>query len=235
MRDFRAKEDEHISMHELTEDQKPRTIQYHSNLREAVERGDWHSVGQAAVIMSRDFNSNESTDSPLDKAHPIFMEKEERIQQLDALIDRGDWIGIVTLAGQYQALDKDLDSDIEPEDNIILSTVPSTNASLSSSSNDINLEAQAQTSLKTAIKRGDWHAVGQAAAIIAKDSMPDKCTDSSGSASSAGTYSSQHTLYLEKEDRIKQLSALIDRGDWIGIVIAAGQYQAMDEDLDIKP
>jgi hypothetical protein len=219
MRDFRAKEDEHISMHELTEGQKPRTIQYHSNLREAVERGDWHSVGQAAVIMSRDLNSNESPDSPLDKAHPIFLEKEERIQQLDALIDRGDWMGIVTLAGQYQALDKDLDSDIEPEDK----------------TNDINLEAQAQTFLKTAIERGDWHAVGQAAAIIAKDSMPDKCTDSSGSASSAGTYSSQHTLYLEKEDRIKQLSALIDRGDWIGIVIAAGQYQAMDEDLDIKP
>ncbi|KAL7520780.1 hypothetical protein ACHAWX_005491 [Stephanocyclus meneghinianus] len=82
--------------------------------------------------------------------------------------------------------------------------------------------------LEQAIERGDWHAVGQAAAILSRAS--DYSSDSSTSSSGGST-----TLSWDKDDRIKHFDHLIAKGDWRGVVVAAGQYQAMDEELGYTP
>eukprot|EP00956_Cyclotella_meneghiniana_P014308 scaffold21396_cov68-Cyclotella_meneghiniana.AAC.2 len=80
--------------------------------------------------------------------------------------------------------------------------------------------------LKQAVERGDWRAVGQAAAIMnsAVSTAP----------TSLDSYSRQQSLYLEKEDRIKQLDDLIASGDWLSVLIVAGQYEAMDRDFALE-
>ena len=151
------------------------------------------------------------------------MEKEDRIKHLDELIALGDWIGVVAAAGQYEAMDEDFDSSIDDATGSVSET----------SSLD---DAPTYSLLKDAIEKGDWHAVGQAAAIMGRETAQNKSADGAvSSASSAASNSSHSTLYIEKDDRIKHLDGLIARGDWVGIVIVAGQYQAMDEDLGLKP
>jgi hypothetical protein len=39
----------------------------------------------------------------------------------------------------------------------------------------------------------------------------------------------------EKDKRRKHLEKLIVRGDWTGLVVAAGQYQALDEEFNTLP
>ena len=51
---------------------------------------------------------------------------------------------------------------------------------------------------------------------------------------SLDSYSRQQSLYLEKEDRIKQLDDLIASGDWLSVLIVAGQYEAMDRDFALE-
>jgi len=80
-----------------------------------------------------------------------------------------------------------------------------------------------QSSLELAIERGDWRAVGEAAAMMGGPSalVPDFPGDdsvSSGLSESAG-----------RPERVYYLDALIAKGDWAGIVAAAGKYQAMED------
>jgi len=105
---------------------------------------------------------------------------------------------------------------------------------LQSSSKTLTQQTMNQSYLKQAIERGDWNAVAQAAAITCNElsSAPINRADfTASSIASSSSYYSHQTLYLVKEDRIKHLDDLIAQGDWIGIIILAGQYQAMDEDI----
>jgi len=105
---------------------------------------------------------------------------------------------------------------------------------LQSSSKTLTQQTMNQSYLKQAIERGDWNAVAQAAAITCNElsSAPINRADfTASSIASSSSYYSHQTLYLAKEDRIKHLDDLIAQGDWIGIIILAGQYQAMDEDI----
>eukprot|EP00804_Cyclotella_cryptica_P002242 CCRYP_019738-RB/>CCRYP_019738-RB protein AED:0.15 eAED:0.15 QI:365/1/1/1/0.75/0.55/9/2814/1105 len=87
--------------------------------------------------------------------------------------------------------------------------------------------------LEQAIEKGEWQAVGQAAAILGRAS--DYSSVSSTSSSDTSTTSLSKTISWDKEDRIKHFDHLIANGDWRGIVVAAGQYQAMEEELVNKP
>ena len=87
-----------------------------------------------------------------------------------------------------------------------------------------------QSSLELAIERGDWRAVGEAASMLGDGPsdaalLPDPDESLSGqSLSSAFTDPS-----ASKQQRVSHLDELIARGDWAGIVAAAGTYQAMDD------
>ena len=79
-----------------------------------------------------------------------------------------------------------------------------------------------QSSLELAIERGDWRAVGEAAAKMSSDGVAN---DGSGSSIHSGSVpESQGRL-----DRVNYLDALISKGDWSGIVAAAGTFQAVDD------
>lgn len=194
-------------------------------LKQAVERGDWNAVGQAAAIMGR-----ESAYLGGSAHETLYLEKEDRIEQLDELIAEGDWIGVLTLAGQYEAMDRDL---AVPDAETHTDLGDREEETESVCSNENNTEASAPPFLlKQAIENEDWEAVGQAAAIM--NSAVAANTNKS-TAPTLDTYSRQQSLYLEKEDRIKQLDGLIASGDWLSVLIVAGQYEAMDQDFGSKP
>ena len=100
-----------------------------SLLEQAMEKGDWQAVGQAAAMMGGDSIMIE--DDSLDRSHHSSIssslsdsrshsasrgsmpsrDKSERIQRLDSLIAVGDWAGIVAVASQYQAIDEEVDQN----------------------------------------------------------------------------------------------------------------------------
>ena len=129
----------------------------HLFLKQAVERGDWQAVGQAAAIMGKD-----SKDINGSAHETLYLEKEDRIEQLDELIAEGDWIGVLTLAGQYEAMDRDLAIDAETNTDLgdhEEDTAFSANVSESVRSNENDSEASAPPLLlRQAIQKGDWQA-----------------------------------------------------------------------------
>ena len=85
-----------------------------------------------------------------------------------------------------------------------------------SSSNKMN-----NSFLESAIRRGDWRAVGEAAAMMGSGfAVPDESVDSASSYSGSLPRSQNRGYYLD---------ALIAKGDWTGIVHAAATYQAIDD------
>lgn len=81
-----------------------------------------------------------------------------------------------------------------------------------------------QSSLELAIERGDWRAVGEAAAMMGEGASAAIIPDEGGSSLSSSLSESQ-----DKQERVHHLDALIAKGDWAGIVAAAGKYQALDD------
>mmetsp|Transcript_25408 Transcript_25408/g.54653 ORF Transcript_25408/g.54653 Transcript_25408/m.54653 type:complete len:1087 (+) Transcript_25408:346-3606(+) len=79
-----------------------------SSLELAIEKGDWRAVGEAAAMMGEVGSAiipDESGDSSLSTSLSESLGKPKRVHHLDALISKGDWAGIVAVAGKYQALD----------------------------------------------------------------------------------------------------------------------------------
>eukprot|EP00804_Cyclotella_cryptica_P000051 CCRYP_013723-RB/>CCRYP_013723-RB protein AED:0.04 eAED:0.04 QI:1374/1/1/1/0.71/0.62/8/162/738 len=99
--------------------------------------------------------------------------------------------------------------------------------------------------LELAIEKGDWQAVGEAAAMMGGGSgvIEDETQFGSNSSSISSSLSDSRsrsasrdsTLSRDKSERIRHLDNLIAAGDWAGIVAAAGQYQAMDEEVGQSP
>jgi hypothetical protein len=78
-----------------------------------------------------------------------------------------------------------------------------------------------QSSLELAIERGDWQAVGEAAAILGSG-----VTDPDATVDSVSSYSESLS---KSHDKVHYLDAMIAKGDWAGIVHAAATYQAMED------
>ena len=84
-----------------------------SSLKEAVQRGDWETVGEVAamigdgsVIVANDWSSIVSSTS----SH------QERSATMNAMIAAGDWAGIVAAASQYQAMEEQSNSGLSKEE-----------------------------------------------------------------------------------------------------------------------
>jgi hypothetical protein len=92
-----------------------------SALEDAIEAGDWEAVGEAAAMISdnsvtsvstgeidRLANTNLSisttgTNKSRDKLSGV---NAERAAELDVLIERGDWTGVVSVANRFSSTDK---------------------------------------------------------------------------------------------------------------------------------
>lgn len=102
-------------------------IQSHNLLDEAIEAGDWEAVGNAAIILAEN-SANSVASSSLGSSSLRFYDtasypscyegsqhdsyrsclnmNAERAAELDGLIDRGDWMGVVALSGRFSIVDK---------------------------------------------------------------------------------------------------------------------------------
>jgi hypothetical protein len=112
---------------------------------------------------------------------------------------------------------------------------PDTPTSLGASSESSTASGshrEVRTALEQAIDAGDWDAVGQAAAL-----MSDASTVSTGEidkianlshASSGGTGSRSSSVGGLNATRAAELDAMIDKGDWSGVVAAAERFSRDD-------
>ena len=99
------------------------------------------------------------------------------------------------------------------------------------------------SSLERAVQQGDWLAVGEAAAMMGGIGITPADVGSGETSSYVESDSMQDSSYAtstitstlssneNRESRISHLDDLISKGDWSGIVAAAGKYQAIDEQL----
>ena len=88
----------------------------------AIEAGDWAAVGQAAAMLSSDqsvstTSSNESSMVSSKKSRNSTLSgsissglNSKRADELDKLIDRADWTGVVAAASRYNVSDRNLKS-----------------------------------------------------------------------------------------------------------------------------
>lgn len=111
---------------------------------------------------------------------------------------------------------------------------PTSAAASSSASSASGSHREARTALEDAIDAGDWEAVGRAAAMMSDASTGspgdvDRVGSGSMSQSSAGTGASRSTLSGINAARAAELDAMIDKGDWSGVVAAANRYTQSDK------
>lgn len=109
----------------------------------------------------------------------------------------------------------------------------------------ISTSSASRSYIEQAIERGDWQAVGHAAALMGGGSpvIEDDTLDRSHSSSITSSISDSRsrsaskdsTLSRDHSERIQHLDNLIAVGDWAGIVAVASQYQAMDEEIAQSP
>ena len=86
---------------------EPRTA-----LEAAIEAGDWEAVGEAAALMSDADSQSYSGSLPSvgtasSRGRSVGSAADaDRAAELDKLIDKGDWQGVVTAASRYSTMDK---------------------------------------------------------------------------------------------------------------------------------
>jgi hypothetical protein len=82
--------------------------------------------------------------------------------------------------------------------------------------------AEKRTALEMAIEAGDWEAVGEAAAMMSDASVSTAGTGTTGSSKRL------RTLTGVNAERAAELDAMIERGDWSGVVAAADAFAKDD-------
>jgi hypothetical protein len=96
--------------------------------------------------------------------------------------------------------------------------------------------ADARSALEDAIEAGDWEAVGEAAAMISDNSVTTissaeiaRLAGTNLSISTTGTHHSRSSLAGVNADRASELDALIELGDWSGVVAIANRFSDSDK------
>ena len=94
----------------------------------------------------------------------------------------------------------------------------------------------ARSALEDAIDAGDWEAVVEAAAMISDNSVAsastgevDRLASTNLSISTTGTGKSRDNLSGVNADRATELDALIESGDWTGVVTVANRFNKSDK------
>jgi len=86
-----------------------------------------------------------------------------------------------------------------------------------------------RTALELAIEAGDWEAVGDAAAMMSDTSVTTASSAEINALAAGGSYTSEDTSSKKTKEgvnaeRAAELDAMIDSGDWTGVVAAASSY-----------
>lgn len=93
---------------------------------------------------------------------------------------------------------------------------------------------QRRAVLENAIEAGDWEAVGEAAALMSDASVTTFDTERHSASVDASSFDvisqrSRMSLSAVDTDRAAAIDALIDRGDWTGVMAAASQFSRGDK------
>ncbi|KAL7554262.1 hypothetical protein ACHAWF_017698 [Thalassiosira exigua] len=137
--------------------------------------------------------------------------------------------GSTSSGPEYYGHDSSISSDYDRRSNRSIDSsvsdlgMTSDNSTDHSSSGRVRSTADS-TSLELAIERGDWRAVGEAAVMMGEGSSGVIPNDSQLESLSSSLSDSDGRV-----ERVHHLDALIAKGDWAGIVAAAGRYQAIDD------
>ena len=99
-----------------------------------------------------------------------------------------------------------------------------------------HVAVNARSALEDAIDAGDWEAVVEAAAMISDNSVGsvstgevDRLASTNMSISTTGTSKSRDNLSGVNADRAAELDALIESGDWTGVVTVANRFNKSDK------
>ena len=102
------------------------------------------------------------------------------------------------------------------------------------------LDAEKAAVLDKLIEAGDWEAVGEAAALMSDASMASASTADIerlaasarlGSGASGATGTRSLRIGGVNAQRARELDEMIDRGDWAGVVEAAGRFNQADKEV----
>lgn len=103
---------------------------------------------------------------------------------------------------------------------------PASGALSTGSSAGSGSEGGSRSALERAIDAGDWDAVGRAAAMMSDASTASASAGAVAQSSAAGTGSAAQGGL--NPSRSAELDAMIERGDWSGVVAAANRFSQSD-------
>eukprot|EP00978_Attheya_sp_CCMP212_P008922 scaffold21045_cov45-Attheya_sp.AAC.2 len=115
---FDSGEDSSLSKGGTTSSSGSLIMQSRNALELAIEAGDWEKVGEAAAIMhdsSDSTGSGMTEDTPFSAARKLSNVKDPRAAELDKMIDKGDWKGVVSAAGRFTTEDTKKAADVSTE------------------------------------------------------------------------------------------------------------------------
>lgn len=76
----------------------------YSELDDAIQKGDWAAVGvTAALLASQSHDEGSTQDSSRPRLHQKASLNPQRAAELDALVEAGDWEGVVAAAARFDA------------------------------------------------------------------------------------------------------------------------------------
>jgi hypothetical protein len=91
------------------EDEDNETNEMQQKLREAIENENWDAVAETASGLSDRFVDDASIASSRDDSTSVS----DRSQEINGLVDKGDWEGVVAAASRYNEADRSVDTSIE--------------------------------------------------------------------------------------------------------------------------
>jgi len=88
---------------------------------------------------------------------------------------------------------------------------------------------QSRSALEAAIEKGDWEAVGEAAAMMSDASATTASSGEIKKLANSEASESSETSSRRSGDRASELDKMISKGDWTGVVEATNKYSAADK------
>eukprot|EP00550_Attheya_septentrionalis_P008109 CAMPEP_0198294886 /NCGR_PEP_ID=MMETSP1449-20131203/24698_1 /TAXON_ID=420275 /ORGANISM="Attheya septentrionalis, Strain CCMP2084" /LENGTH=1129 /DNA_ID=CAMNT_0043994981 /DNA_START=295 /DNA_END=3684 /DNA_ORIENTATION=+ len=115
---FDSGEDSSLSKGGTTSSSGSLIMQSRNALELAIEAGDWEKVGEAAAMIhdsSDSTGSGMTEDTPFSAARKLSNVKDPRAAELDKMIDKRDWKGVVSAAGRFTTEDTKKAADVSTE------------------------------------------------------------------------------------------------------------------------
>jgi hypothetical protein len=201
---FDSGEDSSLSKGGTTSSSGSLIMQSRNALELAIEAGDWEKVGEAAAMIhdsSDSTGSGMTEDTPFSAARKLSTVKDPRAAELDKMIDKRDWKGVVSAAGRFSTEDNKKAADVSTE---------GSEASEQKSSVDDNRKPSGGEKGKALQEEKDALAQAEIWMAIAAQSKQDGSTEPKGASDAADWAISRSLSALRSADLNGELA---EQGD----------------------